>query len=209
MMTKLNLLDSVKKLKKSKIRSLVDARIREFSKKKNRHELFSELCFCLLTANSSAEQCIRIQKELGEMFCSLSEKELATKLMQFGHRFPNTRARYIAEARKHINSLPEITGTGTSGERIREWLVRNVKGLGYKEASHFLRNIGCEDLAIVDFHIMDLLASYDLIQRPKTLTKRKYLEIEAMLKGIARALRLTLAELDFYLWYMETGKVLK
>ena len=40
-------------------------------------------------------------------------------------------------------------------------------------------------------------------------TKKKYQEIEDLLKNIAKETDLTLAELDLYLWYMETGKILK
>ncbi|MFX1600424.1 MAG: N-glycosylase, partial [Promethearchaeota archaeon] len=81
--------------------------------------------------------------------------------------------------------------------------------IGYKEASHFLRNIGYSNYAIIDFHIIDLLVQYNLIEKPKTLTKTKYLKIEQVLKGIANKLNLNLAELDLYLWYLETGKILK
>ena len=84
-----------------------------------------------------------------------------------------------------------------------------MKGLGYKEASHFLRNIGFDDFAIIDFHIIDILSRYNLIEKPKALTKKRYLKIENLLKEIAKKSNLSLAELDLYLWYMETGKVLK
>ncbi len=75
--------------------------------------------------------------------------------------------------------------------------------------SHFIRNIGHRDCAIIDFHILDILARCGLIEKPKTLTKKKYLEIENVLRRIAARSRLNLGELDLYLWYMETGKVLK
>ncbi|MDX1799069.1 MAG: N-glycosylase, partial [Candidatus Lokiarchaeia archaeon] len=92
---------------------------------------------------------------------------------------------------------------------LREWIVKNVKGIGYKEASHFLRNIGYTEYAIVDFHIVDLLVKYNIIEKPKTMTKSKYLEIEKVLKSIGKELELNMAELDLYLWYLETGKILK
>src|SRR3989344_905792 len=94
--------------------------------------------------------------------------------------------------------------------RIREFEnVENVKGFGMKESSHFLRNIGVKDIAIIDFHIVDLLVAEGLIQRPKSLSREKYLEIEDVLIGLANKVNLSLAELDLYLWYIETGKVLK
>ncbi len=203
------LLKSIENLKNGKVRELVDNRMREFREtgKSAGNEIFKELCFCLLTANYSAEGGIRIQREIGDGFCSLGGKELAGRLKRLGHRYPSARAGYITEARKHMDSLPGLKSR--SGKEAREWLVRNIRGLGYKEASHFLRNVGFQDLAIIDFHIVDSLVREGLIERPKALTKGKYLEIEKVLEKIAEKSGLTLGELDLYLWYLETGKVLK
>lgn len=204
------LLDSIKRLKRGKTRELVDKKIKEFRElgKSSGDEIFQELCFCLLTANYNAEGGIRIQEALGEKFCTLPEKELALELKRLGHRYPNARAGYISGARKHIPSLESLLSK--KGPEAREWLVKNVDGLGWKESSHFLRNVGFQDLAIIDFHIIDLLVREGLIERPKTLTKKKrYLEIESLLGKIAEKAGLSLGELDLYLWYAETGKVLK
>ena len=100
---------------------------------------------------------------------------------------------------------------GTGKER-REKLVKMIKGLGMKEASHFLRNIGFKDVAIVDFHIIDLLKREgltDFDRKTSGLSKGKYLEIEGVLEKLGKELGMNLAELDLYLWYMETGKILK
>ena len=91
----------------------------------------------------------------------------------------------------------------------REWLVRNVKGFGYKEASHFLRNVGFRDVAILDRHILRYLKERGLIEEvPKTLGRRSYLKLEILLSAIARKLKLSLGELDLYLWYIMTGEVI-
>jgi len=200
------LLEQIEKTRKSSTGRKIDRRMKEFkSLGKKKDKLFNELCFCILTANYSAEGGIRIQKEIGEGFSTLPEKQLANKLKKLGYRFPNKRAEYIVESRKCINSLKNLK----KGPEAREWLVKNVKGLGYKEASHFLRNIGYTDVAIIDFHIVDLLADYKLIKKPKTMTKKNYLKIEKLLRKIAANVNLNLGELDLYLWYMETGKILK
>jgi len=195
-----------------KLRKMVSKRIREFEllRESSWKEIFSELCFCMLTANSSAEVCIRIQRELGpEGFLSLLEESLARKLAELGHRYPRTRARYIVEARKYAKDLKRVV-LSLSEERAREWLVRNIKGIGMKEASHFLRNIGAKNLAIIDRHVLRALKEYKIIDSiPRSLTKSKYLEIEGILRKAARDLGITLAELDLYLWYSRTGKVLK
>jgi len=205
------ILECARRLKDSGIREKVDSRLREFRNlgKRTNEEIFSELCFCILTANFQAERGMRIQEEIGNGFSTLSGRELTGRLRELGHRYPNVRAKFIAEARKHHGSLKETIESFGSGEKAREWLVENVKGLGYKEASHFLRNIGFGNLAIIDFHIIDMLEKHGMIERPKTLTKKKYLEIEGVLKKIAEKLGMSLAELDLYLWYEETGKVLK
>jgi len=204
------LLQIVDTLKKSGLRKLVDSRIKEFKEieKESHDEIFQEMCFCILTANFNAEKCIKIQKEIGNGFLTLSENELAKKLRKLGHRFPNARAGYISNSLKYKRSVVEMIHSLNNSE-LRVWLVNNIKGFGYKEASHFLRNIGFDDYAIIDFHIIDVLVNNNLIERPKTLTKRKYLEIENILRDIAREINLTLAELDLYLWFIETGKILK
>ena len=204
------LLESIEILKGSDIGTLVNTRTKEFKEidRKSSGEIFQELCFCILTANFNAEKCIKIQREIGDEFLTLSEEDLAKRLAEFGHRFPNARARYISDSVKYKDSLKDAIDS-SNGEELRDWLVKNMKGLGHKEASHFLRNIGFDDFAIIDFHIIDVLVTYKLVERPKTLTKRKYLEIENTLRDIAKQTNLTLAELDLYLWYIETGKILK
>ncbi|MBI2042921.1 N-glycosylase/DNA lyase [Candidatus Pacearchaeota archaeon] len=203
----------VNNLKNSPIKSRVDSRMNEFSElgKKSSNEIFKELCFCLMTANFSALGGIKIQNEINDGFLHLRKEELAQKLSELGHRFPNARAQFIFEAQKYKNNIKEMLNSLNSDEEKRNWLVKNIKGLGMKEASHFLRNIGFKNLAIIDFHIIDILVKNSLIEKPKnkSLTTKKYLEIENILKKIADEVKLSLGELDLYLWYEETGKILK
>lgn len=187
----------IKQLKKSEVKRLVDFRIETFHDRKTKPRIFQELCFCLLTANTSALLGIRCQEKIKNGFQTMTKRQLVKALKDNGYRFYNRRAEFIVAARKHKLVFE------------RDWLVKNVKGLGMKEASHFLRNIGFDDYAIIDFHIIDLLVKHEFIKRPKTLTKAKYLEIEQLLRKLAKKCKLTLAELDLYLWYLETGKVLK
>jgi len=205
------LIQKVEELKKSDIKNIIDRRIsgfREF-KKSSDEKIFGELCFCLLTSNYSAERAMRIQDAIGDGFITLPESSLPHKLKELGHRYPNARAGYIAEARKHMHVMGTILSE-KNGEELREWLVKNVKGLGYKESSHFLRNVGFLDYAIIDFHIIDILLENGLLaERPKSLTKAKYLETEKVLGKISEKTGLSQGELDMYLWYLETGKILK
>jgi len=203
------IIQKLSELKNSEIAKVINSRLKEFEQagKQKQEQVFSELCFCLLTANFQAEKCIKIQKELGTGFFYFPEKKLAKKLKEQGHRFPNARANYITEARACVSNLHSVLEP--DGKKVREWLVKTIKGFGMKEASHFLRNIGYKDVAIIDFHILDLLEREGLIKKPQNLNKNSYFEIEKVLEELAKTSNLNLAELDLYLWYIETGKVLK
>lgn len=205
------LINSVKKLKHLPVREMIDKRMTQFSDlgKKGEDHIFSELCFCLLTANFNAERTIKIQDRIGKKFHILSPSELAKQLKLLGHRFPNTRARFIYEARGRKSDLMNILKNLKEDHSAREWLAKEIKGLGYKESSHFLRNIGRNGCAIIDFHIIDLLARHGLVKKYNSLTRKNYLEVENVLKKMASKLSMSLGELDLYLWYMETNKVLK
>lgn len=210
-----NLVSEIKKLRKSSIGKKVDKRLKEFENFKNKDTKgwFSELCFCILTANSKAVTALKIQEELtSKGFCEYSHDLIKETIKKNKHRFHNNKATYIISAREHINIKDKIKKiTKQKGEHeAREWLVKNVKGLGYKEASHFLRNVGYKSLAILDRHILSLMEESGFIkEKPKTLNKKNYFEIEEIFKKIAEILKMSCAELDLYMWYMKTGEVLK
>lgn len=205
-----SLLKKVKDLQKTEIKDIVEGRIKDFEKARfsGLNVLYSEMCFCLLTANFNAKRAIIIQDEIGDGFINLPQNKLAKRLKELGHRYPNARAKYIVDARVYYDVLPQVLDD-LDGLMLRQWFVDNVCGLGMKESSHYLRNIGFKDYAIVDFHIVDLLKSRGLCVRPKTMTKHFYLEVEDTLKDIAKKLNMDLSRLDLYLWYIETGQILK
>ncbi|MCX8200269.1 MAG: N-glycosylase/DNA lyase [Candidatus Micrarchaeota archaeon] len=197
----------------AKAKRLIDRRWGEFRKMRFASEeaWFSELCFCILTANASAEMGIRVQARLGyDGFAKTPPENLAEALRKAGSRFYNKRAEYILGARKLDGTFKKIILGFKNGAEAREWLVKNVKGLGYKEASHFLRNVGAaDDVAIIDMHVLRLLERHNLMHMAKPLGRKKYLEAEEILKKIAKESKMPVGKLDLYLWFMQTGKVLK
>ena len=197
------LIQFIEDLKSSEIKPVVDQRLKEFSSiPRDFNNLFRELAYCILTAGTSAELGIKTINHLGEILFSGSEAEIQEKLKEV-YRFHTVRAEYLYRAREAFKKLD------VNHKEIRQHLVQNIKGLGMKESSHFLRNIGFSDYAIIDFHIVDILADNGLIERPKTMASNKYLEIESVLRELANATNTSLGELDLYLWYIETGKILK
>ena len=208
----MNLINQIKDLQKSEIETTINNRIAEFKRIGNSsdNEIFKELCFCLLTANYDAKKAIAIQRKMGNIFLKHNLELIRKNLKSLGYRFPNVRAEYIYLAQKYKDNIKQIINDNKSNpSNLRKWFVDNIKGLGFKETSHFLRNIGFLNYAILDFHIIDVLEKHKIMTRPKTLTPKKYLEIENRLKPFSNELNLPLGELDFYLWYLEVGEIYK
>jgi N-glycosylase/DNA lyase len=183
--------------------------LKVFEKNRNlsKEEKFIELCFCILVANSSMEKTFKIWKDIGNDFLKISKEQLSKRLKELGYRFYNKRAEYIVEARNKVDLLEEILKSDNEIE-IREKLVENFKGIGWKEASHFLRNLGYNNFAIIDRHVIKTLKEFGFIEKiPKSLNKKNYLEIENKLRELANKLKMSLAELDFYLFYISSGKM--
>ena len=194
---------------KQKIGENVKNGLKAFEKNRNlsKEEKFIELCFCILVANSSMEKTFKIWKATGNDFLKLSKEQLSKRLKELGYRFYNKRAEYIVEARNKVDLLEEILKSDNEIE-IREKLVKNFKGIGWKEASHFLRNLGYKNFAIIDRHVLKTLKEFGVIEKiPKYLNKKTYLEIENKLRELAKKLKISLAELDFYLFYLNSNKI--
>jgi len=199
-------------------RNDIAARLSEFDeiwKTGDDETLFAELVFCLLTPQSKAKSCWAAVKRLEdkELLLKGNENEIARELNIV--RFRNNKARYIVEARQNLldngASLKATLKRFSSSYRAREFLVENVKGLGYKEASHFLRNIGLgNNLAILDRHILKNIVHLGVIDElPHSLSPKKYLEIERKMAKFAEKVGIPTAHLDILLWCKETGEIFK
>ncbi len=200
-------------VEKPETRRKVEARILEFkdAQRQGEERWFEELVFCLLTANYSARgalACIEALNEGGAM--SGGGLDQLRACLEHRHRFPGRRAEFILKAREHRGELKRIVTSQPSSRAARDWLVENITGLGMKEASHFLRNVGYLDLAIVDKHILSHMEEQGIIdQRLASLTRKRYLEYEAILTRVAKMLDMPLGEMDLYLWAKKSGEVLK
>ena len=142
--------------------------------------------------------------------------KIAPVISSKGVRFKNNKARYLVEAREKLcskNSKPlhKLISSFKTPREAREWLVGNIKGMGLKEASHFLRNIGYgEDVAILDRHILKNLVKLDVISAvPETLSKKTYLKIEQKMRGFSKRVKIPMSHLDLLLWFNETGALFK
>ena len=206
------LIRSVRELVQSPVKKKVIARLDEFEafKNKDADEWFSELCFCILTANSKQSTAILIQEAIGAKgFINHSEDQVRSVIMDHKHRFHNNKTSFIIKARPYAQSIKN-TVEALGEEDSREWIVKNIKGLGYKEASHFLRNTGAKGLAILDRHILRVMEEHKIIpERPKSLTRKLYLDIEQKFNAVAKSIGISPAELDMYIWHMKVNDVFK
>ncbi len=207
----MGILDRVQELQDTEASSLILKREREFLRagRSSKEFIFGELCFCVLTANTSAELGLMVQSKLNPYFFISSDPDiLRNTLKEIRYRFYNVRSRFIVQNRWIIEELPNLLKRKDRTE-LRDYLVENLDGIGYKEASHFLRNVGIFDFAILDKHILRLLAEEFAMGLLKTQTRKKYLEIEEKFIELADSIGMKPGILDLYLWKIATGKVLK
>ena len=183
---------------------------------KDEESAFRELIFCLLTPQSKALTCWGAVEDLtcddGLLSSNYNEVLGAVSNVRFKYK----KAHYIIGARELVRKDDGTNVLGMLSKldgpiEAREWLVRNVKGLGYKEASHFLRNIGFgEDLAILDRHILKNLKAAGVIDEvPAHLNRTNYLRIEGLMRAYAAHTGIPMPHLDLLLWYKEAGSVFK
>jgi N-glycosylase/DNA lyase len=179
---------------------------------------FYELAFCLLTPQSSARTCNVVIQQLKKKHFQKRGFDPRPYLHQPDGvyvRFHNQKAKRLLELRRCFSVIaPELekpTPTMNESRELREWLVANVNGLGYKEATHFLRNIGKNNgLAILDRHILRRLVEYGALDElPKTISEKTYLDIEQRFIQFGKEIGIPVDELDLLFWWMGTGEIFK
>jgi N-glycosylase/DNA lyase len=178
--------------------------------------LWEELVFCIFTAGASARMGLGSVEAVRRLLARGTQAELAAAL-QSKHRYPNSRSGYIVVTREFLEGdcglrLRERLESFEDPIERRDWLAREkgIKGLGYKESSHFLRNVGYRGYAILDKHILRCLAEVGVIASPQPpATRARYLATEERLRGFAEDVGVDFDELDLVLWSMKTGEILK
>jgi len=190
----------------------IHLRLDDFSKIRS-DEYFYELLFCILTPQSqakNAEQVIRKLKsdnflEFGfDPMPYLREKRHYIRF----HNVKSKRLLYIREIYPQLH--PILIHERKNIHNLREQVIEMIPGLGLKESSHFLRNIGVQGLAILDRHILKHLKALKIIGRiPKSLTAKRYFAVENKWLKYAKEIGIPMDELDLLFWSMETGEIRK
>jgi N-glycosylase/DNA lyase len=202
-------------------RKEIRKRLNEFDevwRKGSDARLWEELVYCIFTAGASARMGLNSVAAVSSLLLEGQPEEMTVVLKKTGaHRFPAARPRYIVTTRNYLRTnfdmaLRKRLRSFSDPFERRDWLAqeKQIKGLGYKEASHFLRNIGVKGHAILDKHVMRCLTEVGVVDTAKPPANRKrYLEVEEEYLRFAKAIRINSDELDLVLWSMKTGEILK
>ena len=197
---------------------LIAQRMQEFEEvyKQGDEAIFTELCFCIFTAGASARMGLSCIDAIKDIILTGSAEELESRIER-KHRYPKARAEYIVHTRNFLQEecdlqIKKLIESFEDRMELRDFFAANkgIKGIGYKEGSHFLRNIGFKGYAILDIHILRSLHEFGVIDSPKPPTNRKrYLEAEVKMKEFAEKIDIDFDDLDFLLWRNKTGEILK
>jgi N-glycosylase/DNA lyase len=195
----------------------IRARLQDFARvPANEH--FYELAYCLLTPQSSAVNADAAVARLKARAFREQGGDPAAILRQPDSyiRFHNTKARRLLTLREQfMDCAARLAQTPPASsvedvQELRAWFVAHVNGLGMKEASHFLRNIGYRGLAILDRHILRNLRLHGIMRAmPATLTTARYHAIETRFRLFAEVIHIDMDELDLLFWSRETGEIRK
>jgi N-glycosylase/DNA lyase len=200
-------------------RELIEARLEDFRQVGSLPDerLFEEMCFCILAVQSKAHTADAAVRELSKagLLWSGHAPRLAA-FLRHRTRFHNHKAAYIVGARERFfpegePCLSESLRAQRDSKVARAWLVGEVDGLGWKEGSHFLRNVGRGDgLAILDRHILRNLVRHGVIPAmPDSLTGPRYHAIEERMNRFSSTVQISMAALDLLFWSRETGEIFK
>ena len=186
------------------------------SKAKDDHRLFEELSFCIFTANASAEMGLKSVDTIRSILIEGSAEEMSKRL-EGVHRFNNLRPQFIVHTRNYLKNtlnfeLKKKLLSFKNKHELRDFIALNkdIKGLAYKEASHFLRNIGFNGYAILDKHIINSLHEFGILEtNDKPKNAKDYLEIEQKFIDFSKDAGIGIDELDLLLWSRKNGRILK
>lgn len=202
-------------------RKEIRARLREFRevwKAGSDDRLWEELVYCIFTAGASARMGLKAVETVRPLLNEGGPEAMTRALVKAGaHRYPNARPAYVVTTRDYLQQsfamrLRDRLKAFRDPQDRRDWLAKEprIKGLGYKEASHYLRNIGFKGYGILDKHILRCLTELGVVDSNKPpSTRSQYLAIEDRMRQFARQVRIDFDELDLVLWSMKTGEILK
>lgn len=173
--------------------------LRNFSQPKTTEEIFYHLCFCMCVPQTT-------WKKTKEVITILQEKNFYNKhIPTFSLekivkplRFYRRKTAFLQEVKlmfpQVLILLEEWRNGDISGVALRDEIANEIKGMGMKTSSQFLRNLGVEGLAIIDTHILKYLG------KEKVSGRKEYLQYESIFQKRAKKLGISTSVLDTIIW---------
>jgi N-glycosylase/DNA lyase len=200
----------------SRRKDMIEAQLGEFRKIRESaddRKIFEELAYCILTSAVGPKVGLKSLEAIKDILLEGSAEETESRLKGI-HKYPE-KAYYIIRTREYLKreygfKLRELVDSFPGPEERRDFFALNkdIKGIGYTQASHFLRNIGFSGYAILDKNVLISLYDLGILDSPKPpSTGKRYKEIESRMKSLAAELGIGLDELDMLLWSLRTGRI--
>lgn len=197
-------------------KDMIEAQLGEFRKIRESaddRKIFEELAYCILTSAVGPKVGLKSIEAIKDVLLDGTAEDTESRLKGV-HKYPE-KAYFIVHTREYLKreygfKLRELVDSFDDPGERRDFfaLNRDIKGLGYTQASHFLRNIGFTGYAILDKNVIKSLYDLGIIDSSKPpSTGKKYKEIEGRMKTLAAVLGTGLDELDMLLWSLKTGRI--
>lgn len=179
--------------------------------------LWREFAACILGSQVQFEKCLKIIAKFSDNGLDRpwqktskllkSESLICSFLESQRYRFPARGARLLIQTIRNIyvdnKGLKPLLQSSSCYDSARELLIQHGVGIGPKQASLFLRNIGySDDIAILDKHILTYMKEKGLIDKElKSVSAlSKYKALEKILRKKAKDLDISLGCYDLGIW---------
>lgn len=177
---------------------------------------FYEGCYCLCAVQNPAvrtTRAVRLMQDwdvYGRLGVSPEGDERIRADIAAGIRilvrFHNVKSGRIVAFRRQIGPIHVRLSSREEAPSLRDWLMSEVSGFGFKEAGHFLRNVGFRGLAIPDKHVLRRLDSLGLVSwGGKSVGAKLYRAAEAAMLRYAGVIGTDIDSLDALWWSRGSG----
>ncbi len=147
------------------------------------------------------------QESLTSRLAEVLRTPLSVEGRSRAYRFPVARARHLAATRAAVTSearlLRSLVDSFSDAAEARIWFVTHAPGIGPKQASMFLRNVGeSYDLAILDRHVLNYMSAIGIyVGAGLSITGfAQYRRIESVLRDHADSMKCSVGLLDWAIW---------
>jgi len=181
----------------------------QFTIERRPEEIWKQKIFCVLSSQFDAYRAASIAEKIVQEISFFNYPSSYVRIesacskflskSKIGYRFPNIRAQQIWHCWFLFSQIKD-----QYHEYVRSFETEEIAaifpGMGLKQASMFLRNIGaCRNLAVVDAHALYYLEVFhDWTIR--SLTPKRYVEAENILRNDASQYGLELNVFDAIMW---------